>query len=252
MKELAIITGGGTGIGKALALELAGNQQMDVMIVGRRKEPLQETVALHKNKISFCTANVATVEGRNKILGAIENDVVVKYLVHNAAVLHPVKRIEQLSLEEWRNHQAINVEAPLFLTQTLLSKMNYSRILNISSGAAHRALAGWAAYCSSKAALYMLYMVMNAEFKNKNILVGSVRPGVVNTPMQSLLRQSDPIDFPDLPLFIQYNEKGKLIPVEIVAQFLRYILMKTDDSQFIDKEWDIYRDYTALDEKYKR
>ena len=93
---------------------------------------------------------------------------------------------------------------------------------------------------------------MNAEFKNKNILVGSVRPGVVNTPMQSLLRQSDPIDFPDLPLFIQYNEKGKLIPVEIVAQFLRYILMKTDDSQFIDKEWDIYRDYTALDEKYKR
>jgi benzil reductase ((S)-benzoin forming) len=173
-------------------------------------------------------------------------------LIHNAAILTPVSSIAELKLDDWRNHMAINVEGPLFLSQALLPKMNNSRILHISSGAAHRALAGWAAYCSSKAALFMLYQVMNAELNEKNIFVGSVRPGVVDTPMQVLLRQSDPKAFPDLPLFNQYNEEDKLIPVETVARFLSHILLNTDNKNFSGKEWDIYSDYEELADQYKR
>ena len=252
MKELAIITGGGTGIGKALAVELAQKHSINVLIVGRRLEPLQGTANINPEKIKFCVANVATDEGRYTIVNSIEKNTVVKYLVHNAAILTPVTSLVDLKLKDWRNHMSINVEAPLFLTQALLTRMNNSRILNISSGAAHRAVAGWAAYCSSKATLFMLYQQMNKELNTKNIFVASVRPGVVNTPMQTLLRQSDPNAFPDLPLFEQYKDEGKLIPVEIVAGFLADILLNTDNDEFSEKEWDIYRDYSKLDDKYKR
>ena len=252
MKDIAVITGGGTGIGKALAIELAQKHDMDVLIIGRRLHPLQETANAQPDKITYCAADVGTESGREKILKCITHDLNIKFLVQNAAILGPVKSIADLKLEDWRNHMAINVEGPLFLSQLLLPKMNNSRILHISSGAAHRALAGWAAYCSSKAALFMLYQVMNIELNERNIYVGSVRPGVVDTPMQILLRKSDPEAFPDLPLFNQYNEEGKLIPIETVAQFLAGILLKTDNKEFSEKEWDIYRDYPQLGEKYKR
>lgn len=252
MKEITVITGAGTGIGKALAIDLSENHNMDVLAIGRRIEPLQETANSNPDKIKICTADISTEEGRNQIIKSIDDDIKVEFLVHNAAILTPVKSIADITLEEWREHQAINVEGPLFLSQALLPRMNHSRILHISSGAAHRALAGWAAYCTSKAALYMLYQVMNSELNKKNILVGSVRPGVVNTPMQKLLRQSDPSTFPDLPLFNQYNDEGKLIPAEIVARFLTYLLLQTGNQDFIEKEWDIYSDYEELDNKYKR
>lgn len=252
MNELTIITGAGTGIGKALAIELAAKNEMEVLITGRRKAPLKVTADINPAKIKFCPADVGTESGRKKIVNQIGDNVTVKFLIHNAAVLTPVKSIKNIKLEEWRKHQAINVEGPLFLTQSLIKKMNQSRILHISSGAAHRALAGWAAYCTSKAALFMLYQVLNTELKQKNILVGSVRPGVVNTPMQTILRQSDPKAFPDLPLFNQYKDEGKLIPGKMVARFLSDILLNTSDEDFIEQEWDIYRDYAELEEKYKR
>lgn len=252
MKELTVVTGAGTGIGKALAIELAVNHNMNVLIIGRRNDPLLETANIIEDRIEICAADIGTKNGREKIVKKIGTDYKVKYLIHNAAILTPVKAIAEISLEEWREHQAINVEGPLFLTKELIVKMNQSRILNISSGAAHRALAGWAAYCTSKAALYMLYKVMNVELNQKNIHVGSVRPGVVNTPMQTLLRQSDPAAFPDLPLFDEYNKEGKLIPTEIVAKFLANILLNTNDQEFSEKEWDIYRDYSELNDNYKR
>lgn len=252
MKEIAIITGGGTGIGRALAVELAQKYNLNVLIVGRRVKPLQYTANINPVKIKFCVADVGTEKGRDKIVSNIETDSVVKYLIHNAAILTPVTSLEDLKLKDWHNHMSINVEGPLFLTQALLSRMDHSRILNISSGAAHRPIAGWAAYCSSKATLFMLYQVMNKELNKKNIFISSVRPGVVDTPMQTLLRQSDPNAFPDLPLFDQYKNEGKLIPVEIVSGFLAEILLKTTNDEFTEKEWDIYRDYSKLDDKYKR
>ena len=252
MKDIAVITGGGTGIGKALAIELATNHEMEVLVIGRRIKPLQETANIKPDKITLCAADVGTVSGREKICESIPADLNIKFLVQNAAVLNPVSLLADLKLDEWRNHMAINVEGPLFLSQALLPRMHNSRILHISSGAAHRALAGWAAYCTSKAALFMLYQAMNTELNNQNIYIGSVRPGVVDTPMQALLRQSDPQAFPDLPVFTQYNEDGKLIPVDIVARFLAHILFETNNQDFSGKEWDIYHDYEELANQFKR
>eukprot|EP00957_Ditylum_brightwellii_P005530 424079-Ditylum_brightwellii.AAC.1 len=90
---------------------------------------------------------------------------------------------------------AVNMEGPLFLTQALLPKLKAAtttiggaRVLHISSGASQKPYRGWGPYCTSKAGLNMIYRVLREELQPHNIHVGSVRPGVVDTPMQDQAR----------------------------------------------------------------
>lgn len=239
MQKIAVITGAGTGIGRALTHELAKTYKQQVLAIGRRLEPLQETQIYYPERIKILSADVSREADRKKIVETIPEGMSVRFLVHNAAVLSPVHSISNIKLNDWRSHFAINVEGPLFLTQQLLPKLHGGRIMHISSGAAHHSYAGWAAYCASKAALYQIYEVLKQEMKDKNIAVGSVRPGVVNTPMQDELRQSSPEEFPALPKFIDYKENQKLEDPNTVARFLAWLLCKTDAVKYQEKEWDI-------------
>lgn len=252
MNQIAVITGAGSGIGRALAIELATRREFNVVAVGRRLRALQETQIHYPERIKIVQADVSEPEGRKKIDEAVGNYRKIRLLVHNAAVLEPVARLAEIGLEEWRRHQAINLEGPLFLSQLLLPKMGQTRILLISSGAAHHAYAGWGAYCTSKAALNMLGQVMNKEWTERGIITAAVRPGVVNTNMQDSLRTADAGIFPALPKFLKLRDENKLIPPGITAKFLAEILLNTSDEEFTFREWDIYRDYQELDEQYKR
>ncbi len=236
----AIVTGAGSGIGRALSIELASHHQINVLAVGRRLQNLQETQQQNPQRITVLQADVANEAGREQIFRQMERLGRVAFLIHNAAQLQPVKPLSKVTLEEWRSHFAVNVEGPLFLTQKILPLMETDgRILHISSGAAHHPYAGWGAYCTSKAALFMLYQVLNRELNEQNIWVGSLRPGVVNTPMQDEVRQARREEFPALERFIQLKKEGKLLPPGVVAQFIAQVLLTTSNEQFVQKEWDI-------------
>ncbi len=243
MRKIVVITGGGSGIGRALAQELALHQEMEVFIIGRHQEKLLETQAADKAHIRVIQADVSTATGRAKITEALVSENGIRFLVHNAAVLEPVAPLAKITLEEWRVHQKINVEGPLFLSQSLLPKLKGGRILHISSGAAHQPYAGWGAYCTSKAALYMIYQVLKEELYDFGIAVGSARPGVVDTPMQDNVRQADKTIFPNIDKFIQLKESNQLFSAEDVARFLTHLLIKTSADAFSEKEWDIRSDW---------
>ena len=163
--------------------------------------------------------------------------------LHNAAVLEPIIPLTEISLQDWRTHHQTNLEGPLFLTQSLLEKLKTGRILHISSGAAHNAYAGWGAYCASKAGLHMIYKVLNKELTDRKIVVGSVRPGVVNTPMQNQVRKATKEVFPEIKKFVDLKEQNQLLDAGIVAKFLCHVLFETDDNAFAENEWDI-REHT--------
>ncbi len=242
MEQWALVTGGGSGIGRALCLELADQYGMSVLAVGRNRQKLLQTKAFNSAKIEICAADVSSEKGRENIVHCV-NGKKLKFLIHNAAVLQPVKPLAQVELQEWRNHFATNVEGPLFLTQKLLPYLQKgTRILHISSGAAHHAYAGWGAYCASKAALNMLYRVWNLELQQRGILVGSVRPGVVDTPMQDEVRKAPKEIFPALDKFLKLKDEGKLFSPQTVAAFIARLLLHTDDRTFAGKEWDIRED----------
>ena len=240
---LSVITGGGSGIGRALALQLAG-QGDAVLIVGRRRAPL-EAVAAESERIEACAADIAAEPGQAALIEAL-GDRRVTRLVHNAGVLSPVGPLLDQSAAAIRQSLAINLEAPIALTRRLRGHFGGdARVLHISSGAAHRALPGWGAYCTSKAALYMVYEVLKAELADRDIAIGSLRPGVVDTPMQALIRAQDPADFPAVERFRALKETGELISAEDSARFIAAVLALPAE-RFSAAEWDIREHWAAL------
>jgi NAD(P)-dependent dehydrogenase (short-subunit alcohol dehydrogenase family) len=237
MMKHILITGGGTGIGRALAERFA-DKGWRVTIVGRRLDLLQEVARDYPDKISIISADVGRNQDRQKIVAEAKGT--LDLLVHNAAVLGPVGPILDQSPEDWKSHMATNVEGPLFLTQTLLPNLvENSRVVNISSGAAHKGIPGWGMYCTSKAALFMLGQLLKDELAQRNIWFGSVRPGIVDTPMQAEIRSLEPGNFPMVEQFRQYKATGALVTSELVAQYLEWLLLEVSGPQLGEREWDI-------------
>jgi len=237
--DVAVITGAGTGIGRATSIRLA-ESGVRVLGVGRRPGPLAQTRARNPEHITVVSADIAEPDGRRAVLESLPEGGRVRFLINNAAVLAPVTRLTEMPLDGWRHHMSVNVEGPLFLTQTLFPRMEPgARVLNISSGAAHGAYVGWGAYCTSKAALYMVTRALDEELREHGIRVGSVRPGVVDTPMQNEVRASPEDVFPTLSRFLSLKETGGLQPPDRVARFLTWFLTRTPDLAFAGEEVDI-------------
>lgn len=193
---------------------------------GRRQERLESTQQAilgsplcQSPHIRCVPADIGSDEGRQSIIDAINEyeNAPVSHVVHNAAVLNPIGPLSSIRLDEFRSAMQINVEAPLFLTQILIPHFSFgARVLHISSGAAHRPIVGWGAYCISKAAFHQAYRVLNEELKSQGVLVGSVRPGVVDTEMQREIRSSTADSFPQVQNFI--NLKAKKDQLESLGQ----------------------------------
>jgi len=237
MSKISIVTGAGSGIGKAIAINLAATGRQ-VLICGRREEKLKETQKINPAKINIIKADVSLEKDRQDIVSMVAGHS-VEFLVHNAAVLGEICHIGNIDLETWREVMAINVEGPLFLTQALLSRMSHTRILHISSGAANHPVSGWISYCTSKAALYMIFLMQNEELKTKGILTGSLRPGIVDTEMQDLIRKADLGKYRNLQRFHDLYNNDELESCARVAKMVSWMLIDATDDQFTEKEYDL-------------
>ena len=238
---LVVITGASSGIGRAMAQRMA-SQGQTVVAIGRRAVPL-EALAASAPDIEACVADVATEGGQAAIVAAVSQRP-VRWLIHNAGVLEPVGPLLSQDAAAIRGSLAINLEAPIALTRQLLPAMEEGgRILHVSSGAAHRALPGWGAYCISKAGLYMAYEVLRQELDGTGIAIGTLRPGVVDTPMQTLIREQSIEDFPAVERFRALKGAGELSDPEDVAAFMEQVLSLPDTEHFSRGEWDIREHY---------
>ena len=230
-----IITGGGSGIGRALALEL-GTRGKEVLIIGRDRQKLA-AVTDENSQIKSLPADVTTVAGR-EIITDFVRDQIIEGLVHNAGVIQPIVPITEIELADWQKCMATNLDAPLFLTQALLQNLTGGRVLHIGSGAAHFSVTGWTAYCVSKAALFRLTESWQMEVDS--ISVSSVKPGIIDTAMQKEIREANNMDPCKQDFFLRLHAENKLIAPEVVASFLAWLLLEVPKEQYIATEWDIY------------
>jgi len=154
-------------------------------------------------------------------------------LVNNAALLRPVGPLDRLNPVEFSQHLTVNVVAPTTLTGRLLRHASQDiplRVINLSSGAATGAYAGWTAYCASKAALRMTDAVLAAEaaafphLQERDLAVVTYAPHVVATRMQEDLRSMETCDFPDRERFVGLEATGQLVeatgPANQIADLL--------------------------------
>jgi benzil reductase ((S)-benzoin forming) len=238
-----IITGGGSGIGKALALALA-KRGKSVLIVGRREQLLEETASFSPLIKYFC-ADVSTSEGLGSIKTFVGNIPQIEGLVNNAGTISPFADIKDVQREEWHHALNTNLDAPLFLSQILYDQLAHGRVLNIGSAAAYFAIKGWTAYCVSKAALAMLTQCWQLE--SKLVSFASVKPGIIDTEMQAIIRQGNSMDPEDVNFYKRLKQNNRLIAPETVAEFLTWLLLDVDRDIYVSQEWDIYDTAHHLD-----
>jgi NADP-dependent 3-hydroxy acid dehydrogenase YdfG len=117
-QEIAIITGAGSGIGRALAIELS-SEPLTVLAVGRREAPLRETAGLAPGRVDVVAADVGEESGCSRILSRVSRESTVKYLIHAAGICS-IERTADIAIESWRRTMATNVEGRLFLPLRLL------------------------------------------------------------------------------------------------------------------------------------
>lgn len=235
MQKNILITGGGSGIGQAIAWNLA-NLGFKVYIVGRNLDKLQSTHNKYPNLIKIIQADITNFSTHEKIKNAIE-EMSLNYLVHNAGIAASTTRLLDIEPDSFQTLMKTNVDAPIFLTKSLLPLLTQARILNISSRAAHEAISSLGAYCVSKASLFMIKNVLNNEYHSE-FLVGSLMPGVVETDIQTSLIDSSTDGFRDY--LLQMKQQNRMVQPSHVAKFVNYLLLKTPDKAFINDDWDIY------------
>lgn len=182
-KQVAIVTGGGRGFGRAIAETLA-DLGASVVIASRNAPELDDVASRIKKKGGKAlaqTADVADERQVQELILAAERWVgPPSILVNNAGVLDPVGPLAETSGTSWLRNIAINVGGTYLVTRAALPGMlerDYGRVVNISSGAADRASAGWSAYCAAKAAVDQLTRVLALELDGSGVTVASFHPG---------------------------------------------------------------------------
>ena len=231
-----VVTGGGSGIGRALAEALAARGRL-FLIIGRRETCLADVAALSGN-INYLCADVACPKGRQAIVAHLRAYPHLAGFVHNAGVIDPIVPMTDIEDDAWRAVMATNLDAPFFLTKALKKQLIGGRVLHIGSGAAYFPVVGWAAYCVSKAGLSMLTKCWQLEFPA--IAFASVMPGIIDTDMQASIRASHHMTKEKHDFFQGLKASHQLLSVDQVAAFLTWLLLDVEQTAFIAKEWDIY------------
>jgi len=218
------ITGVSKGLGKAL-VEFYLKEGHHVFGIGRSH--------------AFSHSNFQFIEQDLANLSTIDVDFQADdemLLINNAGVIGNIKRLSDQEHLDCQEVMTVNTIAPMILTANLLKQLPLNQkitILNISSGAATRAIPGWASYCASKAALdrFSETIYLEEKEKGRNIRVFSLAPGVIDTDMQSTIRSADAQDFSSLETFQNLKLNKELISSQEIAEKLA-VFIKTYPNDF--------------------
>lgn len=185
-EQVAVVTGGGSGIGAAVARSLA-DAGCRVIVVGRRAAVLDE-VAAHSDRITTAAADVGDREAVQQVIAKVlDEQGRVDLLINSAGTNTPKRSMEETSAEDWERILNVNASGAFHCMQAVLPGMRERKggtIVNISSVAGIRANPlGGVAYNSSKFAMSALGASVGEEERTHGIRVTNIYPGEVETPI---------------------------------------------------------------------
>jgi NAD(P)-dependent dehydrogenase (short-subunit alcohol dehydrogenase family) len=233
--DLYIVTGASRGLGHAIVEHLLAPGRTLLTIARHPDARLADSAAAAGARLEQWALDLAHDVGVSARLEAwLHQQPPSAYatatLINNAGLLGRVGALEGMDAETIAAVVRVGLEAPLLLTAAFLrATRGWSaprRVLNISSGAGRRPIAGWAAYCTVKAGLDQFARVAAEDEKllQNPARIVSLAPGVIDTDMQRDLRASDDAGFPDKARFVELKESGQLASArETAARCLAYL-----------------------------
>jgi NAD(P)-dependent dehydrogenase (short-subunit alcohol dehydrogenase family) len=189
--KVAVVTGGGRGIGRAIARRFAA-EGAAVLIASRTEAELRKAageIEEAHGKAAWVTGDVSREDDCARIVAAAEDRLgAVNVLVNNAGDYGPVKPVEEISPEEWDRVIAVHLRGAFLLTRLVLPGM-YQRhsgaIVNISSLSAKAAFSWGSPYAAAKAGMLGLTRITAAEAARRGVRVNAICPGPVTETKMS-------------------------------------------------------------------
>jgi 3-oxoacyl-[acyl-carrier protein] reductase len=182
----AIVTGGSRGIGEGIVKRLY-NEGVEIIIADIREELAENLIKeLDDNQISFFQTDLSKEEEIKKLMSFTENKWgSLDFLINNAGIEDGYTLADQ-TYELYRKTMKVNMDAPFLCSKyalSLLEKSKTPRIVMITSIQGVRGYKGNISYNTAKGGLINMTRVLAVELAEKNILVNSVAPGFINTPL---------------------------------------------------------------------
>lgn len=227
--KTAIITGAGSGMGKATAI-LFANEGANVVVADLNREAAEQTAKeIGNNQVLSVETNVAEgTDVKKLITEAVDRFSYLDILVNCAGVPMAFTPIEEVDDDQWNRIMDVNLKSIYLMTKYAvphLKERETSAIINIASIAGVRARPGLNAYCASKAGAIMLSRALALELAPYHIRVNAINPGPAETPMlnkfingdeEQIQRDRDEIFKSSVPL-------GQLIQAQDIAEAALYL-----------------------------
>lgn len=233
--KTALITGSSSGIGKAIAIQLAA-EGIDVCINYSRSQDMAEKVKQyvesHDGHAIICKADITKEEEVKKMFNFISDEFgALDVLVNNAGIYIP-DYIDSEEITIWEKTMKINVYGKFLCTKfavPLLKKSFSPRIINISSRAGERPMTESSAYCSAAAAIIMFTKVSALELAKYNIKVNSVSPGLTKTALTEKYDTEE-----DFTRYVQRNPSKRIGEPKDIANTISFLI--SEKASFINGE----------------
>ncbi|ASG66740.1 short-chain dehydrogenase [Idiomarina piscisalsi] len=191
MSKVAVVTGGGRGIGRGITEQLLA---ANVKVLVAQRQPLEPPLSNNPN-VQWVEADLSHRDAPTNIAKAAEHyfggaDI----LVNNAGIMFE-RSLEEMTEDEWDTMMAINLRAPIFLAKALLPQMRRKGggcIINIGSIEGHAANSFHTAYCASKAGVHGFTRALAVDLGKDNIRCNAIAPGWIDSDLNSNYIQSQP------------------------------------------------------------
>ena len=226
--KVALVTGGGTGIGRASA-ELMAARGAQVLVSGRREDPLAELSESNPDQISYFQADVSQADDRARLVEtAIDRYGRLDTLVNNAG-FGAGGPFTETTDEDMEYLTKVNLVAPAVLTRIAVPHLSASggSVVNISSTAGRSAFAGVSVYAATKAGLNHLTRVLAAELGPMGIRVNAVAPGLTRTDMAREFLEQEGLE----EMMVSMTPLGRVGDVDDVAKAVAYLA--SDDAAWV-------------------
>lgn len=217
--KIAVVTGAGSGIGRATAKELAAVGAR-VVLIGRRRSPLEETAALLPREASWaCPADVTDRSQVDELFEDVRKRWdTVDILVNNAGVNTPRRSLGDIPPEDWARVLDVNLTGVFHCTRAAVAQMRGrgGRVVSIGSVSGLRSSAGGGiAYATSKFGLVGFTAALNREENPNDVYASAVHPGEVDTPILD-----------DRPTPPTPEHRARMLRAEDVAEAVLFIVTR--------------------------
>ena len=223
----ALVTGGGTGIGRGIALALSG-AGATVAVLGRSREPLEQTAKLVSDAGGTASVVIADVTDSASVAAAlrtvVERHGSLDIAVNNAGVLTATGPLTDVDEEQWNRLLTVNVTGVMLSMKHEIRQMaaqGSGVIINVASSiGAHRTLPNMGAYGATKAAVVALTKAAALDHVAQGVRINAVSPGSTDTPMSLRPGETEEDRARRLRAALPLGRVGR---VEEIAAAVRYL-----------------------------